>query len=256
MNDATFFTHPVHDWQRRYEALRASFLERLPARIVADRFGYAPGYVRLLRHNFVHGKLDFSEPVPEDKARRRGVTAELRAKVRAWRERRLSAGEIAELLSQEGVEISVRTVERVLAEEGFEKLPRRTRLKIGLTVLGAEVPARSELVSASDLDGQRFECAGAGVFLFAPFLAQLGIERVVQAAGLPGTKALPAMSYFYRSSRSSCSARSGTRTSPTTPSIPGSACSPASMCCRSPRPCRRTPTRSTARTSGASRRRS
>ena len=23
MLDATYFTHPVHDWQRRYEALRA-----------------------------------------------------------------------------------------------------------------------------------------------------------------------------------------------------------------------------------------
>ena len=45
MNDTEFFTHPVHDWQRRYEALRASFVERLPARIIADRFGYSQDYV-------------------------------------------------------------------------------------------------------------------------------------------------------------------------------------------------------------------
>ena len=41
------------------------------------------------------------------------------------RKQRLSAGEIVELLSEEGVELSVRTVERVLAEEGFPKLPSR-----------------------------------------------------------------------------------------------------------------------------------
>jgi len=196
MRDANFFTHPENDWQRRYEALRASFVERLPARIVADRFGYSPGYTRLLRHQFRHGKIDFSEPIPEGKVVRRLVTAEIRCKIRAWRERRLSAGEITELLSEDGIEISVRTVERVLAEEGFSKLPRRTRLKVGLTVNGAEVPERSESVSVSELIGKHFECAGAGVFLFAPFLAQLDVEKIVNAASLPGTKVIPAISYL------------------------------------------------------------
>ena len=196
MRDASFFTHPESDWQRRYEALRASFVERLPARIVADRFGYSPGYIALLRHQFRHGKIDFSEPVPEGKVARRRVTADIRRRIKEWRERRLSAGEITELLSQDGIEISVRTVERVLAEEGFPKLPRRTRLKVGLTVNGAEVPERSQSVSISELNGKHFECAGAGVFLFAPFLAQLNVEKIVNAASLPGSKAIPAMSYL------------------------------------------------------------
>ena len=74
MRDATFFTHPIHDWQRRYEALRSSFVDRLPAQAVADRFGYTPGYVHLLRHQFSAGKIDFSEPVPEGAATRYRVT--------------------------------------------------------------------------------------------------------------------------------------------------------------------------------------
>ena len=40
MRDATYFSHPVHDLQRRYESLRASFVDRLPAKIVAARLGY------------------------------------------------------------------------------------------------------------------------------------------------------------------------------------------------------------------------
>jgi transposase len=196
MRDASFFTNPENEWQRRYEALRASFVERLSAKDVADRFGYSAAYVHLLRHQFRHGKIDFSEPVPEGKAVRRRVTSETRRKIREWRERRLSAGEIAELLCEEGVEISVRTVERVLAEEGFPKLPRRTRLQVGLTVKGAKVPERSELASVRKLAGKRFECAGAGIFLFAPFLAQLGIEKIVTAASLPGSKVIPALNYL------------------------------------------------------------
>jgi len=49
MRDASYFTRPVSEWQRRYEALRASFVDRLPAYIVAERFGFSAGYVRLLR---------------------------------------------------------------------------------------------------------------------------------------------------------------------------------------------------------------
>lgn len=195
MPDASYFLHPVPAWQRRYEALRASFVDRLPAKVVADRFGYTHGYLRLLRHQFVHGKLDFSEPTEEGTARRRGVNAQLRAKIRKWREQKLSAGEIAQLLSDDSVELSVRTVERILAEEGFSKLPRRTRLKIGLTAAGAQVPSRAEPVDLAALEGKRFECAGAGAFLFAPFIEQLDIAGAARDAGLTGTKALSTTSY-------------------------------------------------------------
>ena len=196
MRDAKFFTRPKRQWQRRYEALRASFVERLPAKIVAERFGYSTGYVHLLRHQFKQGKIDFAEPVPEGMVNRRRVTSEVRQKIKTWRERGLSAGEIAELLIEDGVDISIRTVERVLAEEGFTKLPRRTRLKIGVTVKGAEVPERAQAVTIAGLEGKRFDSDSAGIFLFAPFLAKLDIERIVRSAGLPGTKAIAAKNYL------------------------------------------------------------
>jgi hypothetical protein len=105
------------------------------------------------------------------------------------------AGENAELLSEEGGELSVRTVERVLSEEGFAKLPRRMRLKLGQTVKDTEVPERAQVLCLADLDGRTFESLGAGVFLFAPFLVQLGFEDVVMTAGLLGFEVMPAASY-------------------------------------------------------------
>jgi hypothetical protein len=162
MRDITYFTHPQHDWQKRYKAMRASFVDRLPG----------------------------------GKAARRRVTYETRQKIRRWREQLLSAGEITELLSEDSIEISVRTVERVLVEEGFSKLPRRTRQKTGFTVKGAEIPARSELVLPGRLEGQKFTCATAGVFLFSPFLAQLNLDKIVKDAGLPGSKVIPAKNYL------------------------------------------------------------
>ena len=196
MRDEKFFLHPVYEWQKRYEALRASFVDRLPAAVVAERFGYSASYVNLLRHQFVHGKIDFSEPVPEGKIKRRKVDSLTRTKICSWREHRLSAGEIAQLLSEDGIEISVRTVERILAEEGYPKLPRRTRLKIGLTVQGAKVPETSQAVSMEEWDNRKHECQDAGIFIFAPFIQRLNIPQIVQNAGLPGSKMIPAISYF------------------------------------------------------------
>ncbi len=196
MRDATFFTKPEADWQRRYEALRASFVERLPDQLVAERFGYSPGYINQLRHQFRHGKLDISEPVGEGKIERRKINAQIRQKIVEWRKKYLSGGEIAELLDQEGVEVSVRTVERVLAEEGFPKLPRRTQLKIGRTVKGAEVPARAESISVYQVKNKCMESGGAGIFLFAPFLAQFDFDEIIRKAGLPGSEDISAISYI------------------------------------------------------------
>ena len=194
MRDASFFLHPASQWQRRYEALRALFVERQPPKVVAQRYGYSPSYMRLLAHQFRHGKIDLAEPPPEERSARRRISSEVRGKIIAWRRQQLSAGEIAQLLSEDGVEVSVRTVERVLAEEGFPKLARRTRLKIGLTVKNTKVPAKAERIELHSLNGSRWESAGAGIFLFAPFLAQFKLDKLV--AGLPGTRSIAADNYL------------------------------------------------------------
>jgi transposase len=196
MRGEEYFRHPKHEWQRRYEAIRASLVERLPDRAVADRFGYSVGYFRLLKHKFRHGKLDFSEPVPEGKVSRRRVSNETRLKIRVWRTQRLSAGEITELLSGEGIEISIRTVERVLAEEGFPKLPRRTRQKTGITVVGTEIPSRTEQIEITEIEGEKFHSSSAGIFLFVPFISQLKLDQIIDNAGLPGSKVIPAKNYI------------------------------------------------------------
>ena len=197
MRDASFFTKPIDKWQRKYEAMRASFVDRLPDHIVAERFGFSTGYLRLLRHQFRHEKIDFSEAAAEGSRPRRKIDAPTRQKIIEWRQRELSAGDIAQLLNQEAIDISVRTIERILAEEGFKKLPRRTQLKIGRTITGAEVPEVATPVTIEGLQGQRFESDGAGVFLFAPFITQLNLHAVIKEAKLPESKSLAACNYLF-----------------------------------------------------------
>ena len=194
MKDASFFTKPQYLWQRRYETLRAFYVEGLSDKEIAVRFGYAPGSVSQLRHQFRNGELDFS--VPSDGSGRRSITEETKQLIISWRKQVYSAQDIVTLLEQAGVKVSVRTVERVLADQGFSKLKRRTRRHKDTTMLGAAIGKRAENLEFEALpQNVRFASPGAGVFLFVPFIAQIGLHEIVRTAGLPETKLIGAHNY-------------------------------------------------------------
>jgi len=57
-----FFLEPVQTSHRRYEALRAIFVEGFPLNQVADRFGYRPTALRSLISRFRSGCRAGSPP--------------------------------------------------------------------------------------------------------------------------------------------------------------------------------------------------
>jgi hypothetical protein len=197
MNPMKYFSHPRDPGQRLYEALRASFLERLSARGVAERFAMSPGYVHVLRHRFQRGLVRFSFRAADAPDARRGTPAGIRARIAELRRQRdLSAGQIAEIIEDEGTDISVRTVERILTEAGFPKLPRRTRLLIGETRAHTTVPEVSRRLAPTDMTGLSVASELAGIFAFVPFIELLGLPAVVSSGRLPGSKPIPTLQYF------------------------------------------------------------
>ena len=50
--ESKFFIEPETIMQRKYEALRAYFLDQLPSKVVAKKFGYTNGAFRVLCHSF------------------------------------------------------------------------------------------------------------------------------------------------------------------------------------------------------------
>src|SRR5271169_2818226 len=118
-----FFVSPGEPLQRRYEALRAYFVEEAPASEVGRRFGYTPATVLQLASELRAGRTEFfrsSKPGP--KGPRKSVT--VRDRVLVLRAGDLSVGEIADRLSAEGTPVSVPTVWGILHAEGIERLVR------------------------------------------------------------------------------------------------------------------------------------
>jgi len=197
MDPIDYFRHPADPGQRQYEALRASFFERLSARAVAERFEMSPGYVHLLRHRFRRGLVRFTFRPADVPGARRGTPASIRTRVVELRQQReLSAGQIAEIIEDEGTDLNVRTVERILREAGFPKLPRRSRLLIGETRARTTVPAVSRRLAVEEMTSMTVASDLAGVFAFVPFIELLGLPAVIAGGRLPGSKPIPTLQYI------------------------------------------------------------
>jgi hypothetical protein len=186
----SFFTEPASARQRQYEALRAFFVEERPSSEVARAFGYTPGSFQVLCHAFRRDRQPefFASPKPGPRSQPKKSVA--RDTIIEMRKRNHSVYEISEALKARKLGLSPTAVREVLKAEGFGPLPRR---------LDEERPERSRPTIEAVADTRQlslaprsFETVCGGLFLFVPGLVALDLERIVRAAGLPGSKMIPA----------------------------------------------------------------
>jgi len=187
---ARFFLQPANPTHRQYEALRAYFVEDLPSVEVARRFGYSPGSFRVLTHQFRQNPdRPFFLP-PQKGPQASPKTDRLRDKVVALRKQNLSIYDISRVLEESGQRVSAVAVSLILKEEGFARLPRR-RDEERLPGPRPEVAEGAD-VNRLDLSARRFRTQFGGLYLFVPYLAQIPLEKLLEDAGFPGTKMIPA----------------------------------------------------------------
>ena len=184
---AGYFLRPAGASQRRYEALRAYFVENLPASEIADRFGYSTASVHQMATLLRAGRMSlFADPRPGPKGPRK-ATGELRARVLALRTAGHSVTEIAAALTADGLPVSAQTAWQILDSEGIGRLARRDEGRRG-------PPAKLDPVKAARLPGwpadTALSCDHAGLLLLFPAIAELGLPGLVRAAAYPSTRAL------------------------------------------------------------------
>jgi len=187
---ARLFLEPKNATHRQYEALRAYFVEDLSSVEVARRFGYSPGSSRVLSHQFRQNPdRPFFLP-PQKGPQVSPKTDRIRDKVVALRKQNLSIYDISRVLEESGQKVSAVAVSLILKEEGFARLPRR-RDEERIPGPRPEVAEVAD-VTRLDLSARRFRTQFGGLYLFIPYLAQIPLERLLEDAGFPGTKMIPA----------------------------------------------------------------
>src|SRR5216684_1516517 len=158
-DEAERFTAPAQVNHRRYEALRAFFV---------DGLSYAPA-----------------------KDRARGRVIELRRQG-------LSAYEISARLASEGTPLNRTSVGEILAGEGFGRLVRHPEPEASASPDTAGRDTTLPPASVIDFDDwpARADTGMAGLLLVIPDLIALDLPALVAAAGYPGTRVIPAISWM------------------------------------------------------------
>ena len=185
---AEFFTQPGNAAQRRYEALRAYFVDEASAVQVADRFGYSTASVHQMASLLRAGRMEFfadTKPGPKGPHK----AGRVRDRVLALRAQDRSVTEIAAVLADEGTPVSAQTVWTILEAEGIGRLVRDEDGRRGTPTRLDPVKARSLPSWPTDT---RLACDHAGLLLLLPGMAELNLPELVRAAGYPSTRTLSA----------------------------------------------------------------
>jgi hypothetical protein len=184
------FLEPTNPTHRQYEALRAFFVEGLPSAVAASGFGYSPGSFRILCHQFRQNPQRAFFLAPRKGPQVAPKRDPVRSEVIALRKQNLSIYDIQRSLADKGNRLSTVSIDKILKEEGFTRLPRRGDDERPETPCVEKAPVAD--VKALDLSPRTFKTKFGGLFLFMRYLAKIPLEKIAASAGLPGSSMVPA----------------------------------------------------------------
>ena len=194
------FTAPAQVNQRRYEALRAYFVDGLSYAEAGERLGYTRWAMINLVRDYRAGKLELFAPPRRPGPPPGAAPAKDRARGRviALRRQGLSTYEISARLAAEGIPLNRTSVGEILVEEGFGRLLRHPEPEASASPATAGRDTTLPRASVIDFDDwpARADTGMAGLLLVIPDLIALDLPALVAAAGYPDTRVIPAVSWM------------------------------------------------------------
>jgi hypothetical protein len=193
-----YFMAPTEPAHRQFLALRSFFCEGKTAEEVEDLTGYAASTVYGMARDF-RLKLKECAELGEDPFFRQNKVGRKKQerdsvlvdKIVALRKKQLSVPDIKVLMDSKGYNVSEGQIYTICDENGFARLPKRTRKEREELLTNA---GHTELLKApvSDMldfsEEERFFTNGVGVLCFLPFIRKYGIDKVIEGSSYPGTK--------------------------------------------------------------------
>jgi len=193
-----FFTNPKNSVHKKYEALRAFYVDNRGAKDVAKMFGYTLNSIYSLTKEFT----DFFKNSTAEKfffaahaigRKPNSVNNSVYNLIIELRKKYLSVPDIKAILDSQGQNLSERYIYKVTKKEGFARLPRRSRqtkqeMMNGIKTISAtkseQLPCEPETFNTAD---------AIGALCLMPYIQKFGIDRLITEAGYPETTVLSSL---------------------------------------------------------------
>ena len=181
--------------KKRYDALHDFFVNNRPAAEVAKKYGYTLStFYSLIRDFRKYLKEDHSEDFFfKDAAlgRKPRKKDDLKELVISLRKKNHSVEEIVSIAQSMSYQTSYWTVYKILSQEGFAHLPRRSAMQKKQTAL---LPMKAPVAEKLELKPEKFQSSHTGLLVFLPIIYKYGIHRLIERSGYPFTKAINSLS--------------------------------------------------------------
>jgi hypothetical protein len=188
-----YFISPPSINQKKYEALRAFFYEKLTAKEVAGRFEYKLSAFYSLTRDFRDFIKNINEaedpfflskkPGRKEKDSEGGIT-EL---VVNLRKKYLSVPDIKAITDSRGQKISEKYIHLILQKEGFDRLPRRVKQERVIRNT-SDVITAPESTTLSYKPEKFSTLSSIGILCLLPFIKKYGIDKAIENSRYPETK--------------------------------------------------------------------
>ena len=192
-----YFANPTQPVHRQYLSLRRFLYDQKSAEEVAEEFGYTVHAIYAMAKNFkIHLKHSTKNGAElffrEQKLGRpkQEKESELVDTIVNFRKKQLSVPDIKILMDGNGYNVSEGYIYRVCDENGFARLPKRSKEdrqelmeRSGYADL-IEAPASVMLDFAGE---EKFSSKGVGVLCFLPFIKAYGIDVAIEKSAFPET---------------------------------------------------------------------
>jgi len=199
-----FFACPTQPLHRQYLALRRFLYEEKSADEVAEEFGYTTYSVYAMAKNFKirlrqserNGAELFFKELRMGRPRQERDT-ELTEIIVNFRKKQLSVPDIKIFLDGKGYNVSEGFIYRVCDENGFARLPKRSKEQRQelldnsgyVDIIEAPVSAMYRFSKEEE-----FTSSGVGVLCFLPFIKAYGIDKAIEVSSYPGTRQIRKLS--------------------------------------------------------------
>ena len=190
-----YFLSAGNIMQNRYCALRAFFVDGMPAEEVAVNFGFTKSTVYSLIRDF---KAELANNPGRDpffvkkKLGRRPLSSEFASKVVTLRKNNMSVPEIKAAMDGLGMEVSTQFINSVLKSEGFARLPRRdkrSRADVEATDGIKRIQAKkTRMLRFNTVES--FASDALGIMPFLNVLSEYGIDQAIEDSLYPQTETI------------------------------------------------------------------